>query len=137
MSEQARRNAQTISYPAAVRSTSRSPIEAADPHVVVLFGATGDLARRKLLPGLAHLDVSELAPEMRLVATSLDDLDDEGFRAFAKQAFDEFTHRPLSQEQWDQFAATLTYVPQAAGPEALAKAVAEAEAELEAALREP
>jgi glucose-6-phosphate 1-dehydrogenase len=130
VSEQARRNAQTISYPAAVRSTSRSPIEAADPHVVVLFGATGDLARRKLLPGLAHLDVSELAPEMRLVATSLDDLDSEGFRTFAKQAFDEFTHRPLSQEQWDQFAATLTYVPQSAGPEALAKAVAEAESEL-------
>ena len=38
---------------------------AVDPHVVVLFGATGDLARRKLIPGLAYLDQSELAPQHR------------------------------------------------------------------------
>ena len=31
-----------------------------DPYVVVLFGASGDLARRKLLPGLLHLIVSGL-----------------------------------------------------------------------------
>ncbi|GAA0997583.1 hypothetical protein [Subtercola frigoramans] len=38
--------------------------DAIAPHVVVLFGATGDLARRKLIPGLAHLILSSLAPSM-------------------------------------------------------------------------
>ncbi|MDT5161522.1 MAG: glucose-6-phosphate 1-dehydrogenase [Mycobacterium sp.] len=35
-----------------------------DPHVVVLFGATGDLAKRKLIPGLAFLDQSEQTPNI-------------------------------------------------------------------------
>ena len=51
-----------------------------NPHVIVLFGATGDLARRKLLPGLFHLAEAGLLPECRIVGTSLDDLDDEAFR---------------------------------------------------------
>ena len=34
-----------------------------DYHVIVLFGATGDLAKRKLLPGLYHLYVAGLLPE--------------------------------------------------------------------------
>ena len=43
------------------------------PHVIVLFGATGDLARRKLLPGLFHLSQAGLLPECRIVGTSLDE----------------------------------------------------------------
>ncbi len=50
-----------------------------DPHVVVLFGATGDLARRKLIPGLAYLDQSELAPNIEIVATSLEDMSRDDF----------------------------------------------------------
>ena len=34
-----------------------------DDHVIVMFGATGDLARRKLLPGLFRLAVAGLMPE--------------------------------------------------------------------------
>ncbi len=34
-----------------------------DPHVIVLFGATGDLAKRKLLPGLFHLAAAGLLPQ--------------------------------------------------------------------------
>jgi glucose-6-phosphate 1-dehydrogenase len=55
----------------------------AEPHVVVLFGATGDLARRKLLPGLFHLTCSNLCPEIRIIGTSLDDLDSDAFRKLA------------------------------------------------------
>src|SRR4051794_9535383 len=41
-----------------------------DPHVIVLFGATGDLARRKLWPGLRHLaDVGLLPDELRIIAS--------------------------------------------------------------------
>ncbi len=122
--------AQTISYAAGDSRRRRGGIEPTAPQVVVLFGATGDLARRKLLPGLAHLATSSLTPDMRVVGTSLDDLDDEAFRSFAQTALRDLGSRPMSAEQFDAFAATLTYVPQGAGPQALADAVAKAEAEL-------
>ena len=73
-------NEENIAYPAATSPVRRSSREYIPPHVVVLFGATGDLARRKLLPGLARLLESALAPDLRIVATSLDDLDDGAFR---------------------------------------------------------
>ena len=86
------------------------------PHVIVLFGATGDLARRKLIPGLAHLALSALAPDIQVIGTSLEDHNEECFRNFAKQAVGEFSHHPLTPEQWDEFAHRLTYVPTSAGP---------------------
>ncbi len=96
----------------------------------MLFGATGDLARRKLLPGLAHLTSSALAPELRVIGTSLEDYDDDTFRTFAETAVREFGQHKLSPEEWNSFASKLVYVPQSAGPEALSAAVASAEEEL-------
>ena len=61
----------------------------------MVFGATGDLARRKLLPGLARLSESALAPALQIVGTSLDDLDDASFRQFARSAIDEFSAKKL------------------------------------------
>jgi len=54
------------------------------PHVIVLFGATGDLARRKLLPGLFHLSRAGLLPDCRIVATSLEELDDYQYQLLAR-----------------------------------------------------
>jgi glucose-6-phosphate 1-dehydrogenase len=123
--------AQTISYPAAeVSRTARGALEPVAPHVIALFGATGDLARRKLLPGLAHLVASELAPDIRIVGTSLEDLTNEEFRDFARKAVEEFGSHKLSTEQWDDFDDHLVYVPQSAGPQALAVAVHHAEDQL-------
>ncbi len=96
----------------------------------MLFGATGDLSRRKLLPGLTHLALSALTPDVQVVATSLEDMDTEAFRHFAHEAVAEFSSRPLDEGQWATFASKLRYVPQGAGPDALAAAVHEAEAEL-------
>ena len=80
-------DAQTISYPApGSRPSRRGGLETTSPHVVVLFGATGDLARRKLLPGMAHLAISALAPDIRIVGTSMEDFDDDTFRAFTTAA---------------------------------------------------
>ena len=98
--------------------------------MIVLFGATGDLARRKLLPGIAYLEQSSLTPDIRLVGTSLEDYTDDEFRTLAREAVDSFGNRPLTDEQWSEFAAKVTYVPQGEGPEALAAAVARGEREL-------
>ena len=98
--------------------------------VVVLFGATGDLARRKLLPGLFHLTSAGFIPGCRIIGVSLDDLDAEGFRKAARQALDEFSARKLNEAQWDAFAQILDYVPLSAGAAALQAAVAKAEQSL-------
>jgi glucose-6-phosphate 1-dehydrogenase len=100
------------------------------PHVMVLFGATGDLARRKLLPGLFHLAQAGLVPDYRIVGISLDDYDDEGFRAFARRALDEFAHHGVPEDDWATFAGNLSFVCQSEGPETLAKLVIEREDEL-------
>src|SRR6478752_3524946 len=91
---------QTISYPAPGSRPNRHDDLAVDPHVIVLFGATGDLAKRKLLPGLAYLDQSELAPNIQVVGTSLEDLTDDEFRALAKDAIERFGTHKLTDEQW-------------------------------------
>src|SRR5690349_5698207 len=102
-------------------------LPALDPHVIVLFGATGDLARRKLLPGLLHLSQAGLMPEFAVVGTSLDHLDDEGFRDFAKKACGEFAHRQVTPGQVDAFVSRLTFVISGGGPDELAAAVGAAE----------
>jgi glucose-6-phosphate 1-dehydrogenase len=102
-----------------------------EPHLIVLFGATGDLARRKLLPGMMHLVQSGLVPDSRIIGVSMDDFDDDGFREFAQKACNEFNTRPVEPDQWDDFARKLSYVNVAAGPEALASAAAAKEAELD------
>jgi glucose-6-phosphate 1-dehydrogenase len=98
-----------------------------NPQVVVLFGATGDLARRKLLPGLFHLSSVGFIPGCRIIGVSLDDIDLDGFRAIARAALDEFSSRKTSDADWEAFAAILDYVPLSAGPAALKAAVDKAE----------
>jgi glucose-6-phosphate 1-dehydrogenase len=103
-----------------------SAVPTLEPHVVVLFGATGDLARRKLLPGLMHLTLAGLLADFRVVGTSLDVLDDEGFRNLARAAWDEFGRDDTGGAQWDDFAKRLSYVNVREGAEGLARVVNEA-----------
>ena len=122
---------QTIAYPDPhSRGWVRQLREEVAPHVVVLFGACGDLARRKLLPGMAYLAVSELTPDIEVIGTSLEEMDDEAFRAFAREAIDTFGAHRLTDEQWTSFAQRLHYIPQSAGPGPLATAVREVESRL-------
>jgi glucose-6-phosphate 1-dehydrogenase len=97
------------------------------PQVVVLFGATGDLARRKLLPGLFHLAAVGFMPDCRIVGVSLDEMDADGFRAFARKALDEFGTRKMDEEAWARFTAVLDYVPLSAGARVLKEHVLAAE----------
>jgi glucose-6-phosphate 1-dehydrogenase len=105
------------------------------PQVVVLFGATGDLAKRKLLSGLFHLSSAGFIPACRVIGVSLDDVDAEGFRTIARAAISEFYSRPVSDADWAAFAANLDYVPLAAGAAALRAAVDRAELSLGAESR--
>jgi glucose-6-phosphate 1-dehydrogenase len=72
---------------------------AVSPTVLVLFGATGDLARRILLPALYNLRHDGLLPQrFALVGVSRDDLSDEGFREMAVRCVRRFSRRPPDQE---------------------------------------
>src|SRR5690349_7433574 len=97
------------------------------PTTVVLFGATGDLAKRKLVPGLLHLFQSGLVDDMRVVGTSLDELSPDAFRDLALTAIREHSTRELGDDAWHEFAQRLDYVPLSAGPRALRDAVDKAE----------
>ncbi|MDI6910777.1 glucose-6-phosphate dehydrogenase [Nocardioides sp.] len=101
-----------------------------NPHVIVLFGATGDLSRRKLLPGLLRLWQAGLIQDARIVGTSLEDIDTETFVKIARAACEEFGHGRFDEDRWDRFSTMLRYVSQSAGPAALAEAVRGCRADL-------
>jgi glucose-6-phosphate 1-dehydrogenase len=83
-----------------------------------------------LLPGLFYLTSAGFIPDCRIIGVSLDDLDLDGFRAFARSALDQFSTRKVSEADWGAFAETLDYVPLAAGPYILKAAVEKAELSL-------
>jgi glucose-6-phosphate 1-dehydrogenase len=95
-----------------------------------MVGATGDLSRRKLLPGLFHLGSSGFIPGCRIIGVSLDDLDPDGFRKIAREALDQFSSRKVDEADWAAFSGTLNYVPMSAGAGALKAAVEAAELSL-------
>ena len=106
-----------------------------NPQVLTLFGGTGDLAQRKLWPGLFHLISAGFLPSCRIVAVSLDQLDAEGLRTLVRGALDKFSPRKVSEDAWRAIAPLLDYVPMAAGAGALHEAVAAAETALGADTR--
>ena len=113
-----------------IASDGQAPAHQLEPHVIVLFGATGDLAARKLLPGLLHLSVSGMMPEYRIVGCSTSELTNEEFRHLARQACDQFAKGRISLLQWANFEQRLSFVPMGAGAPGLSDAVAKAEAEI-------
>ena len=111
---------------------SSTAVETPADHVIVLFGATGDLAKRKLLPGLFHLAVSGFLPERyRIVGTSRRPLTDAEFRALAHEAVQEFGRREVTDEAWSEFERLLSYASSDVGEAgALVEAVDRAESEI-------
>lgn len=97
------------------------------PQVVTLVGATGDLAKRKLLPGLFHLTSAGFIPDCHVIGVSLDEIDAEAFRKLARNAIDEHFARKINEADWNKFAKNLNYVPLSAGPAALKAAVTSCE----------
>ena len=82
-----------------------------DPYVIVLFGATGDLAARKLIPGLFHLQCAGLMPgAFSIIATSPLPMSEGEFAQHAAEVVNEFGANEAEGEDWQAFAARLTYI---------------------------
>jgi glucose-6-phosphate 1-dehydrogenase len=80
--------------------------------VIVVFGATGDLARRKLLPGLFHLAKAGLMPPSYRIIGSAPGraaMDDDAFRRHAKDAVNEFGAAKPTGEAWRTFESMLSF----------------------------
>jgi len=105
-----------------------------DDHVLILFGATGDLAKRKLLPGLFHLAVAGMMPERyRIIGSGRVDgaPDSDAFRSHVHEALTQFGRGKPSATEWEAFASKLSFAPASATqPRALVEAVAAAERDL-------
>ena len=104
-----------------------------EDHVIVLFGATGDLAKRKLLPGLYHLYCAGLLPKgFRVIGSSPKSfaISDEEFRAHAKDSVTQFCITKPGGN-WPDFEARLSFCPAEPGDTAdLTAAIQRAEKEI-------
>jgi glucose-6-phosphate 1-dehydrogenase len=113
------------------RGTVDVSVQIPDDHVIVLFGASGDLAKRKLLPGLFHLNEAGLMPRsFRIVGCSRNALTDDEFRRLVREAVSKFGRRSVTGDAWNTFAATLSYVGTGEGLGALAETVERAVEEI-------
>lgn len=83
-----------------------------DPCLMIIFGATGDLTRRKLLPALYNLKLEGLLPEpFGVVGAARRPVGDDGFRSSQREGVQRYSRQGLDNELWDSFADALTYSP--------------------------
>jgi glucose-6-phosphate 1-dehydrogenase len=82
-----------------------------DPAAFVLFGATGDLAHRKVVPALFQLWRTNLLPhEFAIVAVGRRPYTDEAFRAELRASLEQFSRvLPIETAAWEPFAERITY----------------------------
>src|SRR5258708_3018034 len=82
-----------------------------EPCTIVLFGASGDLAKRKVIPALYDLAIhNALGPRYALVGFARTPMTDESFRAAAGEAAKSISEvGPIDPKRWDEFASSMFY----------------------------
>src|SRR5918994_3367859 len=92
-----------------VQGLERLPVH---PTMLVIFGGTGDLARRKLLPAIYNLAHEGALPErFSLISVSRSDIPNDDYRTMAREAIVEFSRRPPDQQVLDRLLEHVRYVP--------------------------
>ena len=104
-----------------------------EPCTLVIFGATGDLTHRKLIPALYNLAADgALPPAMSVVGFARRDKSDEIFRAELEEAALKYSRQTINEELWQSFAASISYhrsgFDDLAGYESLAARLADMDA---------
>jgi glucose-6-phosphate 1-dehydrogenase len=99
--------AQTVAMPVTQRVG-----KVGDPCVMVIFGAAGDLTRRKLIPALYNLAKSELlSREFAVVGVARSPINTEDFRKKASEDIKEFGTEAVDPDLWEWFVRRLHYLP--------------------------
>jgi glucose-6-phosphate 1-dehydrogenase len=104
------------------------------PCAVVIFGASGDLTQRKLMPALYSLAYRRLLPErFAIVGAARSHETDDEFRERMKDAVQRFARDPFRQDVWDELAAGMRYCAlefeDDAGEDELARVLREVDAQ--------
>lgn len=99
-----------------IRSRIALPVTAlpkANPCTIVIFGATGDLTLRKLLPSLFHLACEGcMAGAFQIIGIALDPLSNDQFRERLRRSVAESDEQMgFKESEWQKFASRLTYIP--------------------------
>ena len=82
-----------------------------DPHILTIFGASGDLARRKLIPSIYNLYLQDLLPEhFALLGTGRKEFTDESFRDHMRKALETFSGEDADPARVKQFLDLLHYI---------------------------
>jgi glucose-6-phosphate 1-dehydrogenase len=81
------------------------------PTSIVIFGASGDLTQRKLIPSLFNLYCKERLPKMyHIVGYGSSDFNDDSFREHLKQGMKEFSDAKYTDQEWNDFASHVAYL---------------------------
>ena len=84
----------------------------APPCTMVIFGAGGDLTKRKLIPALYNLAKGKLLPqEFAIIGVSRENFSSDDFRQRTGQEIREYATSEVDQASWDQFVKRLYYTP--------------------------
>jgi len=114
-----------------VMSDGRGTEAVPGDQVIVLFGATGDLAKRKLLPGMFHLAQVGLMPErFRIVGAARGELGEDEFRDLARDSIFGSGRKPEDPAAWERFSDSLRFASVGDGFEALGVEIGRAREEL-------
>ena len=82
----------------------------ADPAIIVIFGASGDLTQRKLIPAIYQSKRERCLPsEMTIVGVARRDWDHDYFRQHLKDGIEEFGNGVGNKELWNDFAQGIFY----------------------------
>src|SRR4051794_9002467 len=120
-----------MSLATASATSERTDTRIPEDQIIVLFGATGDLAKRKLLPGMFHLARVGLMPRrFRIIGVARHDFDADEFRELARESVEGSGRRSLDPEVWERFAESLRFAGVGDGYGALAEEIAGAREEL-------
>ncbi len=102
--------AQTSPTPSSASSGKTNRSTVTQPCAIVIFGASGDLTRRKLLPALYNLLLDGLLPEdFAVLGLGRKELSDEDFRAIARDGIEQFSRQTFQSDQWEKFHQRLFY----------------------------
>jgi len=86
-------------------------LKPADPQAVVIFGASGDLTRRKLLPAFYHLFMEGMVPDgFAIVGYARTEMSDDQFHEIVRQSVQQFSKCDASGDEWKEFTRRLSYV---------------------------
>src|SRR6266481_5834973 len=95
----------------ATQSSAQLQPHVADPCVMVIFGASGDLTKRKLLPALCNLAQDNLLPEQfAIVGFATNDYTTESFRKMLGEEIPKYAPAPVDLKFWDGIAERIYYV---------------------------